>query len=249
MGVEKYCDAREIAFDSRAISRLWAQVDDNGDGVLDRHEFAVFLARYCEAVGIALDDMAMVVLSQLAESAMDDQSSSKDEDDEEPESILKRLSMIGTRRPTKRASWAALKVQSEDLTQKPASPWEAMKLNLALKQFQQAKDSKDPTDKAEAAENLWKKLDNAMVERKKRLEHALSFESSTSSKKVAIPADSRKPPKRRHTSKIQAKSLDGFFSSVGHVIEKNKSHRESFTQATASTSGSSAEYNLSSRIE
>eukprot|EP00545_Synedropsis_sp_CCMP1620_P014154 CAMPEP_0119014762 /NCGR_PEP_ID=MMETSP1176-20130426/10375_1 /TAXON_ID=265551 /ORGANISM="Synedropsis recta cf, Strain CCMP1620" /LENGTH=325 /DNA_ID=CAMNT_0006968001 /DNA_START=30 /DNA_END=1007 /DNA_ORIENTATION=- len=217
LGVDQYCEAREIVFDSRVITQLWSQVDDNGDGVLDRHEFAVFLARYCEAVGVGLDDMAFVVLEQLAGVTMTD--GCEELAPKAPATAWAKFAALTRKKPTKRQSWAQLKVESEMVEQtvldRAQSNWDAMKCRLAFKNFQQAAQDEDKVKKHEAAENVWHKVDQALVSKKKRQDNA------------PPPAERRmsREQRKRPSAKIQASSLDGFFSSVGDVIEKNKRDR------------------------
>jgi hypothetical protein len=250
LGVDQYCEAREIVFDSRVITQLWSQVDDNGDGVLDRHEFAVFLARYCEAVGVGLDDMAFVVLEQLAGVAMVDDS--QDElYTEEPLSAWAKLVSLAKKKPRKRQTWAQLKVESErveeTVREQSQSNWDTMKFKVAFNTFQKARDGDDTTKKHKAAEKLWQKVDQMVVSRKKRLEDALDLnKSGNDDKKLLTKAERRKAreQKKRLSAKIQASSLDGFFTSVGDVIEKNKRDRSANANQGASDD---AEYNLSPR--
>jgi hypothetical protein len=117
MGVEQYCEARGLSFDSRVISRLWKEVDDNGDGVLDRQEFSVFLSRYCEAIGIALDDLAFVVLEQLTGQRISYHDTSPfDDEDIPPAKSWSKVFSSTRRRQAKRMSWAELKIEAESLT-------------------------------------------------------------------------------------------------------------------------------------
>lgn len=245
LGVDQYCEAREVVFDSRVITQLWSQVDDNGDGVLDRHEFAVFLARYCEAVGVGLDDMAFVVLEQLAGVAMTDDSQKSEP--EEPDTPWSRIAALTKKKPKQRQSWAQLKVESEKVetlvSERSQTNWDTMRLKLAFKTFQKSEEE-TPEARHDAAENLWQKVDQAMVSRKKRLENALDF-NKVAGKKAPLPEKKKaRELRKRPSAKIQASSLDGFFTSVGDVIEKNKRDRNA-----KSDDKDSAEYNLSGREE
>jgi len=133
IGVEQYCEAREIGFDSRVISQLWEQVDENGDGVLDRREFAVFLARYCEAVGVGLDDMAFVVLEQLAGVAMTTDAFFNNKT-REPDSAWAKFMSLTRKKPKRASSWAQLKVDSEEIletTGTPSGGWDTLKDKLS----------------------------------------------------------------------------------------------------------------------
>jgi chemotaxis protein histidine kinase CheA len=249
LGVDQYCEAREIVFDSRVITQLWSQVDDNGDGVLDRHEFAVFLARYCESVGVGLDDMAFVVLEQLAGVAMDD--SQHELIPEEPTSAWAKLTSLTRKKPRKRQSWAQLKVESEKVEETARdmaqSNWDTMKFKIAFNKFK-AEDGDDAIKKHDAAGNLWQKVDRAVVSRDKTLKDAsdLNNGANDDKNKLLTKAERRKSreQKKRSSVKIQASSLDGFFSSVGDVIEQNKRDRSANgMQGTSSTDD--AEYDLS----
>jgi hypothetical protein len=117
LGIEQYCEAREIIFDSRVISRLWSEVDDNNDQVLDRHEFSIFSARYCQAIGVTLDDMAFVVLEQLASSDVVTRVSNPNINANEAEgNSRKKLwrKLVKDEKIKKRQSWAELIVESEN---------------------------------------------------------------------------------------------------------------------------------------
>jgi chemotaxis protein histidine kinase CheA len=222
LGVEEYCDAREIVFDSRIINELWAQVDDNEDGVLDLHEFSVFLARYCDAVGVALDDMAMVVFSQLSQGM--EKEEQEGEVEEKPESPWAMLASLTGRRHSKRVSWANLKVESEKIERNPqVSIWDSIKVNFNMNHVEKAKEMGDHDEKNTAVDNLWHKLNESMDFRKKRLDNALAFGGK---KKVTATDQKQKEPKKRTISRIEASSLDGFFSSVGEVVKQNQRDRE-----------------------
>ena len=205
MGVEQYCEAQGIGFDSRVISRLWRQVDENEDGVFDHREFPVFLARYCQAVGVGLDDMACVFLEQLAGTAMADISLNGESD-----SAWAKIISLTRKKPKKRSSWAQLKVESEQIIDATSlGGWDAFKVKLAFNKFRQAR-AEDNTNKHEAAVNVWEKLDHDMIAKKKRSEKTLDLNIVLKKKDNPAPEIKKRREKTtRPTSKIQVTWLEG----------------------------------------
>ena len=210
LGVEQYCEARELSFDSRVISRLWGEVDDNGDQILDRHEFAVFLARYCEGIGIALDDLAFVVMEQLAGVAPKQDASSDHE--EKPGALFHKFWALKKRKPRTVYTWAELKVESEKLSIDTAqSPmWELRGMNDALKLFANTKTG-----------------DNRSEDH--TIQSILAHGTRSKKKLPPLRVRTRRSSNIRTVNRIEAKSLDGFFSVVGEVVKRSESSRSSFS--------------------
>jgi hypothetical protein len=54
----------DLDFDSRHISALFERLDQDGNSMLDREEFQVFLKEYTEIAEIELDDLAFVLAGE-----------------------------------------------------------------------------------------------------------------------------------------------------------------------------------------
>ena len=214
MGVEQYCEARELSFDSRVICCLWSEVDDNGDQVLDRREFAVFLARYCEWIGIALDDLAFVVFEQLAGVApMQDASTSDHEG--KPGALFHRFWALKKSKPRTVYSWAQLKIESEKLSidAAPSPTWELRRINHAMKLFGNAR----------IGDNSNEDISIRVIR-----EHGLLSKN----KLPPLQVKKRRNSNIRPINRIEAKSLDGFFSGVGQAVKRGESGRSIFSSST-----------------
>lgn len=212
LGVEQYCEARELSFDSRVISRLWCEVDDNGDQVLDRHEFAVFLARYCEGIGIALDDLAFVVMEQLA-GVTPMQGPSCDQGGK-PGAAFHRFWALKKRRPRTSYTWAQLKIESEKLSAKsdPSPTWELRRIHHALKPFGSIRIGDDLNEEP----STLKKGEHILLSR---------LVGASNKKHPPFQIKRRRNSNIRPINKIEAQSLDGFFSVVGEAVKRSESTR------------------------
>jgi hypothetical protein len=63
-GVQKFCDAMDLDYDSRRVSALFDQLDADGSQELDRKEFTVFLQKYAELNDISMEDLAYVMATE-----------------------------------------------------------------------------------------------------------------------------------------------------------------------------------------
>lgn len=232
LGVEQYCEARGLSFDSRVISQLWRQVDDNVDGVLDRHEFAVFLARYCDAIGVPLDDLAFVVLEQLA-GVEKKEGSDHVADDERPLYPWEKLKALTRKEPERRKSWAELIMLSEQVGTKAVSSGsrELWKTKLALRRAGNPR-------KSDADETLWDKLVIGIMSRKEQRGNSGGDAKNFSNKK-ALPPFEVKPRRKSDiqlAKKLKIKSLAGV---VGEATLQSMNERYSMSSRTDFTSSTS----------
>ena len=231
LGVEQYCEARGLSFDSRVISQLWRQVDDNVDGVLDRHEFAVFLARYCDAIGVPLDDLAFVVLEQLT--GMQKKEGSDPVANEERSLYpWEKLKALARKEPKKRKSWAELIMLSEQVSTKPVSSGsrELWKTKLAIRRVGNPK-------KCDADETLWDKLITGVLSRKEQ--RGKAGDAKRAGNKNLLPPFEVKPRRKSDIQlpkKLKIKSLDGV---VGEATLQSMNERYSMSSRTDFTSSTS----------
>jgi hypothetical protein len=82
-GIERYCEAKGLTFDSRSIGEIFAEADLNGHSQLDAQEFSVFLTLCCQRIEeIQLNDLAIFMKEQLLEILLEsDDGSLKDGSD------------------------------------------------------------------------------------------------------------------------------------------------------------------------
>jgi hypothetical protein len=230
LGVEQYCEARGLGFDSRVISQLWRQVDDNIDGVLDRHEFAVFLARYCDAIGVPLDDLAFVVLEQLA--GLKSKEESEPDANEWTHSPWEQLKALMKKEPKKIQNWAELKMLSEQVGTKPVSSGSRESWKNKLAQIRGGNSKKYDGD-----EKFWDKLFIGIVSRKEQ--RGKIGDAKNVSNKKALPPFEVKPRRKsdiQPASKLKVKSLEGV---VGEATLLRMKERYSMSARTDFTSSSS----------
>jgi hypothetical protein len=64
-GLGRYCTARSISIDRKAVLKILSEVDDNDDRLLDTREFAIFFARFAELVDCCISDLATFMIEQL----------------------------------------------------------------------------------------------------------------------------------------------------------------------------------------
>lgn len=131
-GVERFCDSTEADFDSRMVLRLFEEVDTNSNSVLDTREFAVFIARFGETMGISLD----ALVDQLAEIAVQQvPPQNKTTTQARP---TRRMSLLPKRtskceESSTAPTWAQLKEASEELYASKPSSVEKLRISLAVR--------------------------------------------------------------------------------------------------------------------
>lgn len=179
-GVEKFCDAAGLDFDSRRVVSILSEVDDNSDCVLDRREFSIFLARFAESVNVPLDDFAFAVAEQLADIAMEivPQEERVQQRQVSPKRSLWNRDATKTKAAAKaqqqqqlalaQKSWTQLKFKSEALYNSKPSAWERLRLGLAMRNFRTAEQKR----KTSATIDLWFSIQKALVMKKRKTDAA-----------------------------------------------------------------------------
>lgn len=64
-GLNLFCTTNDIEFNEKKAKAIFCEADLNGDGDLDLREFAVFLAKYSESIGVRLDKVAIAMVANM----------------------------------------------------------------------------------------------------------------------------------------------------------------------------------------
>eukprot|EP00545_Synedropsis_sp_CCMP1620_P011999 CAMPEP_0119009724 /NCGR_PEP_ID=MMETSP1176-20130426/4560_1 /TAXON_ID=265551 /ORGANISM="Synedropsis recta cf, Strain CCMP1620" /LENGTH=355 /DNA_ID=CAMNT_0006962293 /DNA_START=98 /DNA_END=1165 /DNA_ORIENTATION=- len=179
-GIAQFCDVAGLDFDSRRVVSIFGEVDANGDCVLDRREFSVFISRFADSIDVPLDDFAFVVAEQLVNIVMKphpvqqhDTPPGGNQSTRKGGSNIKNTSTQVV--DQRRESWAELKFTSEALhTISTLSPWERLRLGLAMHKYRAAGQNM----RTSATIDLWFSMQQVLVLKERKAEAHAAKEAS-----------------------------------------------------------------------